>query len=102
MPNSHAASQVQTSISKQFFSRVCGLCGDYNGEPKNEFLTPEGKLIVDVQKPKLIDEKLKAYQGALFGSSWIVPGRRCVREGVYACVAVVAVELSNLMLRCCM
>ncbi|KAM6428800.1 IgGFc-binding protein-like isoform 2-T4 [Liasis olivaceus] len=31
-------------ISSSFFENVCGLCGDYNGKPADDFKTPSGSL----------------------------------------------------------
>lgn len=67
-------------MSPNLVGKVCGLCGDYNGEPKNEFVTPEGRIISDVQKPKLYDPELEFYQEQLFGNSWFVPGSKCVHH----------------------
>eukprot|EP00794_Sanderia_malayensis_P007894 gene7894-8748_t len=73
--------KVTTSISQLYFSKVCGLCGDFNGETSNEFLTPERQIIHDVQKPKIYDPELKSYEHQLFGNSWLVPGAKCNQLG---------------------
>ena len=73
--------QVVTAVSTSFVGKVCGLCGDFNGEPKNEFVTPDGRIIRDVQKPKLYDPELEFYQEQLFGNSWFVPGSKCEHHG---------------------
>ncbi|XP_065069314.1 vitellogenin-1-like [Rhopilema esculentum] len=71
--------KVHTSVSPMLFGKVCGLCGNFNGEQRFEFRTPEGKLIRDVQRPKLYDPELAFYEERHFGNSWIVPGRKCAK-----------------------
>ena len=73
--------QVHTTVGPMLFGKVCGLCGNFNGEQRFEFRTPEGKLIRDVQKPKLYDPELAFYEERHFGNSWIVPGRKCAKGG---------------------
>lgn len=58
------------------------MCGNYNGEQRFEFRTPEGRLIQDVQKPKLYDPELKLYEERHFGNSWFVPSAKCARGGI--------------------
>ena len=57
--------------------KVCGMCGNYNGEQRFEFRTPEGKLIRTVQQPKIYDPELKFYKERHFGNSWFVPSNKC-------------------------
>uniref|UniRef100_A0A4W3ICH6 Zonadhesin-like n=1 Tax=Callorhinchus milii TaxID=7868 RepID=A0A4W3ICH6_CALMI len=40
-----------------YADELCGLCGDYNGSPSDDFRTPEGKLVKGVND---------------FGNSWNV------------------------------
>ncbi|XP_067316854.1 IgGFc-binding protein-like [Anolis sagrei] len=37
-------SQLVVKISSSFFENVCGLCGNYNGDPADDFQTPSGSL----------------------------------------------------------
>ncbi|XP_065069976.1 vitellogenin-6-like [Rhopilema esculentum] len=71
--------KVRTSVGSSLFGKVCGLCGNFNGEQRFEFRTPEGELIRDVQRPKLYDPELAFYEERHFGNSWIVPGRKCAK-----------------------
>ncbi|XP_075139529.1 IgGFc-binding protein-like [Leptodactylus fuscus] len=48
---------LKVSISSSFFNSVCGLCGNYNGNPSDDLMTPAG-----TQAPNLPD----------FGRSWQV------------------------------
>ncbi|XP_075135251.1 IgGFc-binding protein-like [Leptodactylus fuscus] len=48
---------LKTSISSSYFNSVCGLCGNYNGNPSDDLMTPAG-----TQAPNLPD----------FGKSWKV------------------------------
>ncbi|KAM3920370.1 IgGFc-binding protein-like [Leptodactylus fuscus] len=51
---------LKVSISSSFFNSVCGLCGNYNGNPSDDLMTPAG-----TQAPNLPD----------FGRSWQVEDR---------------------------
>jgi len=57
-----AGKLVEAKISSLMFARVCGLCGNMNGEPRDEFMTPRQKLVLDP---------------ALFGMSWMIHGEDC-------------------------
>ncbi|XP_069460992.1 IgGFc-binding protein-like [Ambystoma mexicanum] len=48
---------LKVEISSSFFESICGLCGNYNGNPNDDFMTPAGELA-----PNPID----------FGKSWKV------------------------------
>ncbi|XP_069804640.1 IgGFc-binding protein-like [Dendropsophus ebraccatus] len=50
-------SNLQVYISSSFYGSVCGLCGNYNGNPSDDLMTPAG-----TQAPDLIN----------FGKSWKV------------------------------
>uniref|UniRef100_A0A8C7E3Z3 VWFD domain-containing protein n=1 Tax=Naja naja TaxID=35670 RepID=A0A8C7E3Z3_NAJNA len=50
-------SNFAVKISSSFFENVCGLCGDYNGKPEDDFRIPSGSLA-----PGLVE----------FGQSWKV------------------------------
>lgn len=47
------------TLSKEFQGKTCGLCGNFNGNPKDDFTTPAGQLANGV---------------TAFGSSWKVSG----------------------------
>uniref|UniRef100_A0A8C3SKN7 VWFD domain-containing protein n=1 Tax=Chelydra serpentina TaxID=8475 RepID=A0A8C3SKN7_CHESE len=54
-------------VTKAFLGRLCGLCGNYNGDPSDDFLTPSGHL---------------ATSAVEFGKSWKVEdGDRQCRHG---------------------
>uniref|UniRef100_A0A8C8S399 IgGFc-binding protein n=1 Tax=Pelusios castaneus TaxID=367368 RepID=A0A8C8S399_9SAUR len=57
--------QARVTIPGSYKGQMCGLCGNYNGQQKGEFLLPEGRTVPDV---------------AAFGSAWEVqiPGTSCV------------------------
>ncbi|XP_051561427.1 zonadhesin, like [Myxocyprinus asiaticus] len=46
---------MDIKVIKDYEDKLCGLCGDYNGDPKDDFRTPTGEL---VQRPND------------FGNSW--------------------------------
>ncbi|KAJ8289756.1 hypothetical protein GJAV_G00004980 [Gymnothorax javanicus] len=52
-------SYVVVTLSGAFAGKVCGMCGNFNGNPKDDFATPSGS-----QAPNAVD----------FGRSWKVPG----------------------------
>ncbi|XP_069753664.1 IgGFc-binding protein-like isoform X1 [Narcine bancroftii] len=35
---------LEISLPKSYYSKVCGLCGDYNGQQANEFQMPNGNI----------------------------------------------------------
>ena len=35
-------SYVSVSLPEHYKNKVCGLCGNYNGDPKDEFILPNG------------------------------------------------------------
>ncbi|XP_055225343.1 IgGFc-binding protein [Gorilla gorilla gorilla] len=39
--------QLALSLPARFQDQVCGLCGNYNGDPADDFLTPDGALAPD-------------------------------------------------------
>nr|XP_020037419.1 IgGFc-binding protein [Castor canadensis] len=39
--------QLTLSLPKRFQGQVCGLCGNYNGDPADDFLTPDQELVED-------------------------------------------------------
>ncbi|XP_029432085.1 IgGFc-binding protein-like [Rhinatrema bivittatum] len=48
---------LKVQISSSYFGSVCGMCGNYNGDPNDDFMTPE-----EVAAPSATD----------FGKSWKV------------------------------
>ena len=58
------------------------MCGNLDGEQEFEFRTPEGKLIRNIQQPKLYDPELRLYEERHFGNSWFVPASKCARGGM--------------------
>ncbi|KAJ8332925.1 hypothetical protein SKAU_G00418210 [Synaphobranchus kaupii] len=52
-------SDVVVTLSGAFAGKVCGLCGNFNGNPDDDFATPSGSHV-----PNAVD----------FGRSWKVPG----------------------------
>uniref|UniRef100_K7FDY9 Fc fragment of IgG binding protein n=1 Tax=Pelodiscus sinensis TaxID=13735 RepID=K7FDY9_PELSI len=54
-------------VTKAFLGRLCGLCGNYNGDPSDDFLTSSGKLATNAVE---------------FGKSWKVEdGDKKCRHG---------------------
>ncbi|XP_056652070.1 IgGFc-binding protein [Monodelphis domestica] len=56
---------VRVTVPGNYHSKLCGLCGNYNGKPEDDFQKPDGQL---------------AGNAAAFGDSWeaAVPGSPCV------------------------
>lgn len=58
------AHQVEVMLPSPYKDRVCGLCGNYNGDPRDDFLNPDGELEAD---------------STSLGNSWQVANQtRCV------------------------
>ncbi|CAL9705927.1 unnamed protein product [Knipowitschia caucasica] len=55
---------VKVIVPSTYLGRMCGLCGNYNDIPKDDFLLPDGKYTEDVE---------------MFGKAWVVelPGFEC-------------------------
>ncbi|KAI8501455.1 hypothetical protein Bbelb_207260 [Branchiostoma belcheri] len=51
--------RVEVTVPDTYQDALCGLCGNYNGNDTDEFLTPDGSLAADVMQ---------------FGNSWAVDG----------------------------
>lgn len=56
---------VRVTVPGSYYQQLCGLCGDYNGDPKDDFQMPDGS---------------QAGNANDFGNSWEekVPGSPCV------------------------
>ncbi|KAM9827438.1 LOW QUALITY PROTEIN: zonadhesin, like [Neosynchiropus ocellatus] len=39
---------AQISLPSSYFNQTCGLCGDYDGSPNNDFTKPDGTLVENV------------------------------------------------------
>ncbi|KAM6967506.1 IgGFc-binding protein [Aplochiton taeniatus] len=65
---------VVVTLSSSYAGKACGLCGNFNGNPNDDFSTPAGA---------------QAGTSLAFGSSWKVPGlvtdAKCVDECVGGC-----------------
>ncbi|MED6284797.1 hypothetical protein CHARACLAT_022625, partial [Characodon lateralis] len=46
---------AQISVPSSYYDQMCGLCGDYDGNPDNDFTKPDGTLVGNVN---------------VFGNSW--------------------------------
>ncbi|XP_051285542.1 zonadhesin, like isoform X2 [Dicentrarchus labrax] len=46
---------AQISVPSSYYDQMCGLCGDYDGNPDNDFIKPDGTLVGNVND---------------FGNSW--------------------------------
>lgn len=59
------AYNVRVTIPGNYYQQLCGLCGNYNGDPKDDFQKPDGS---------------QAGSSNEFGSSWqeAVPGSPCL------------------------
>ncbi|XP_062996671.1 IgGFc-binding protein-like [Elgaria multicarinata webbii] len=53
-------SLLLVKISSTFFEKVCGLCGNYNGDPADDFKTPGGSL---AQSPEEFGKSWKVEDG---------------------------------------
>lgn len=69
--------QVSVRISAFFANKTCGLCGNYNGEKFDDFVTPEGRLLNDVARPTLFYSQVKDSVAKTFALSWIVTDSKC-------------------------
>ncbi|XP_054904027.1 IgGFc-binding protein [Poeciliopsis prolifica] len=62
------------SLSSSFAGKTCGLCGNFNGNPADDFITPSGT---------------QAGGAVAFGSNWKVPGLepdpKCIDDCVGGC-----------------
>ena len=38
---------AQVEIPYQYWNRTCGLCGNFDGDYMNDFVTPDGSLVSD-------------------------------------------------------
>lgn len=47
------------TLSEKYAAKTCGLCGNFNGNPKDDFITPAGTRVA---------------RAVAFGKSWKVPG----------------------------
>ncbi|XP_053460288.1 IgGFc-binding protein isoform X1 [Nycticebus coucang] len=56
---------VRVTVPGNYHQQMCGLCGDYNGDPKNDFQKPDGSQAENPNE---------------FGNSWeeAVPGSPCL------------------------
>uniref|UniRef100_A0A2K6S2L0 VWFD domain-containing protein n=1 Tax=Saimiri boliviensis boliviensis TaxID=39432 RepID=A0A2K6S2L0_SAIBB len=56
---------VRVTVPGNYYQQMCGLCGDYNGDPKDDLRKPDGSQAGDAKE---------------FGNSWeeAVPGSPCV------------------------
>ncbi|XP_021107375.1 IgGFc-binding protein [Heterocephalus glaber] len=56
---------VRVTVPGNYYKQMCGLCGDYNGDPKDDFQKPDGSLAANPNE---------------FGNSWEepVPNSPCV------------------------
>ncbi|KAG3256039.1 hypothetical protein H1C71_039090 [Ictidomys tridecemlineatus] len=55
---------VRVTVPGNYYKQMCGLCGDYNGDPKDDFQKPDGSQVADPND---------------FGNSWeeAVPDSPC-------------------------
>ena len=57
---------VEVSLPKNYMNKVCGLCGNYNGDPKDDFKLPSG---------------IEVYNEMDFGNYWrMKPSKACKRH----------------------
>lgn len=54
------------SMYHQYSGQTCGLCGNFNGNPNDEFHTPSGSMVNTPQE---------------FGTAWKVPGNSSCSDG---------------------
>ncbi|KAL8188327.1 UNVERIFIED_CONTAM: hypothetical protein K2H54_065656, partial [Gekko kuhli] len=58
--------QVEVTLPSPYEDRVCGLCGNYNGNPRDDFLNPDGVLEPD---------------STSLGNSWLVGNHTSCSSG---------------------
>jgi hypothetical protein len=54
--------EARVEVSPFYFSEMCGICGDFNGEQTNEFEGPDKTLFEDV---------------TMFANSYVIPDDNC-------------------------
>lgn len=56
---------LEVSVPSSYRGRLCGLCGNFNSQTKDDFTSRRGRLLQDAQK---------------FGQSWVVGAKKtCTR-----------------------
>ncbi|XP_076616110.1 alpha-tectorin-like [Chaetodon auriga] len=59
-------STVSISVPSNYSGQTCGLCGNFNGNPNDEFITPFGMMVTAPHE---------------FGTAWKVPGNYTCSDG---------------------
>ncbi|XP_047466074.1 alpha-tectorin-like [Mugil cephalus] len=60
------SSTVSISVPSDYRGRTCGLCGNFNGNPNDEFRNPSGAMVTSPHE---------------FGTAWKVPGNYTCSDG---------------------
>lgn len=61
-------SKIDVRVSRYFFNRTCGMCGDCNAEQFHDLKTPQGKVFT-------------SYDDLKYGQMWMVPMKTCTKGG---------------------
>ena len=75
-------------------NKTCGLCGNYNGEKFDDFLTPEGALVNDARRSKSFYSVVRKSAAKVFASSWIASDTKCT-SGMYCYFLITSLLLSS-------
>ncbi|XP_066494912.1 IgGFc-binding protein-like [Tiliqua scincoides] len=74
------SSYLVVTVPSIFSGSLCGLCGDYNGDPANDFRTPDGSL---APSPAEFGQSWKVQDGDRFCQHAAPPPKSCPSEGAH-------------------
>ncbi|CAH1270695.1 ZAN [Branchiostoma lanceolatum] len=56
---------VSVAVPNAYHGQMCGLCGNFNGNPLDDFMKPDGTIVADVN---------------IFGNSWLTDEETCPED----------------------